>query len=198
MLLLVFAGWLYLYFPAPPERPGNICHVFSERPSWYILAGRAAERWNTPVHVKMAIMRHESGFRRHARTRWRWFLGIIPLGRVSSAYGYAQAQDGTWALYREKTGRTGASRHDFGDAADFIGWYMSVSRRMLGLDPENAYAHYLAYHEGQLGYKRGSHREKAWLLKYARRVAATAKRYAGQLSQCRKKLDRATWWRFWV
>ncbi|MFW6027457.1 MAG: transglycosylase SLT domain-containing protein [bacterium] len=196
--LLAGAGALYLYFPAPPERPDDICHVFSERLDWYIQAKRSANRWGAPLHVKMAIMRHESGFRKHARTRWRFFLGIVPVGRISSAYGYAQAQDSTWDLYREKTGRTGASRNDFGDAVDFIGWYMDVSKRMLNLEPGNAYAHYLAYHEGQAGYKRGSHRKKAWLLKYAKRVAATSKRFEQQLSQCRTKLDRASWWRFWL
>ena len=196
--MLVFAGALYLYFPAPPERPGDICHVFSERPAWYILARRSEKRWEAPMQVTMAIMRHESGFRKHARTRWRLFLGFIPVGRVSSAYGYAQAQDSTWNLYRTKTGREDASRNDFGDAVDFIGWYMDVSRRMLNLKPKNAYAHYLAYHEGQLGYKRGAHLNQAWLLHYAKKVEATASRYAGQLAQCRTKLNQATWWMFWV
>lgn len=192
------AGALYLYFPAPPERPDDICHVFSERPAWFIKARRAERRWKAPAHVMMAIMRHESAFRRHARTPRRYVLWIFPVGRISSAYGYAQAADGTWALYREKTGRERASRHDFGDAVNFIGWYMNVSQRMLGLKPENVYAHYLAYHEGQAGYKRGTHRKKAWLLKYAKKVAGTSSRFERQLKTCRKKLERATWWRFWV
>jgi hypothetical protein len=196
--VLLSAGALYLYFPAPPERPNDICHVFSERPAWYVKAKRAARRWEAPIHVKMAIMRHESGFRAHARSRWRYFLGVIPVGRVSSAYGYTQALDSTWDLYRENTGRSRASRNDFGDSVEFIGWYMDVSKRMLGLKPENTYAHYLAYHEGQLGYRRGSYQKKAWLLAYAKKVESTAAQYAGQLAQCREKLDRASWWLFWV
>jgi hypothetical protein len=31
-------------------------------------------------------------------------LGIIPMGRMSSAYGYSQALDGTWAEYQRETG----------------------------------------------------------------------------------------------
>ena len=31
----------------------------------------------------------------------RYFLGIIPLGRESSAFGYAQALDGTWTDYKK-------------------------------------------------------------------------------------------------
>ncbi len=198
MSMPLLAGAVYLQFPAPPERPGDICHVFSDRLAWYVKAKRAERRWGAPIHVKMAIMRHESGFRKHARTGWRFVLGFIPVGRLSSAYGYAQAQDATWDLYRERTGREKANRNDFGDAVDFIGWYMDVSRRTLSLSPENTYAHYLAYHEGQLGYKRGAHLKKAWLLAYAKKVEATAKRYARQLKQCRKKLDRVSWWLFWV
>ena len=33
----------------------------------------------------------------------RYFLGIIPLGRESSAFGYAQALDGTWTDYKKAT-----------------------------------------------------------------------------------------------
>lgn len=192
------AGALWLYYPDPPERPGDICHVFSERPAWYIKARRSEKRWGAPLNVTMAIMRHESGFRAHARTGWRYFLGFIPVGRLSSAYGYAQAQDATWNLYRAETGREQASRNSFGDAVDFIGWYIDTSKRMLKLDAKNASAHYLAYHEGQQGYRRGTHLKKGWLLAYAKKVEATATLYAGQLAQCRKKLDRAARWLFWV
>lgn len=196
--MLLLAAGLYLYLPATPQRPDDLCHVFSHRLGWYIKAKRSEERWGAPIHVRMAIMRHESGFQQYARTGWRFVLGFIPVGRKSSAYGYAQAQDATWDLYRKETGRAEARRNDFGDAVDFIGWYMDLSKRKLSLKPENAYAHYLAYHEGQLGYGRGSHLKKAWLLGYAKKVAATAARYSAQLKQCRMTLDRASRWMFWV
>ena len=81
----------------------------------------------------------------------------------SSAYGYAQALEGTWDDYRADTGRRGADRDDFADSSDFIGWYMSGATRVNGMPLHDAYNQYLAYHEGKAGYARGSYRAKAWL-----------------------------------
>jgi hypothetical protein len=39
--------------------------------------------------VQMAIMKQESAFVADARPPRDWFLGFIPLGRPSSAYGLA-------------------------------------------------------------------------------------------------------------
>ena len=54
-------------------------------------------------------------------------------GRVSSAYGYAQAKDETWADYKREAGGWGASRDDFADALDFMGWYIQKSQRVNGV-----------------------------------------------------------------
>ena len=35
-----------------------------------------------------------------------FFLGIIPTGRISSAYGYAQALNGTWDWYKKRYRQT--------------------------------------------------------------------------------------------
>ncbi|MEM6678914.1 MAG: hypothetical protein AAF675_13695, partial [Pseudomonadota bacterium] len=119
-----------------------------------------------------------------ARTPRTYFLGMIPTGRVSSAYGYAQAIDSTWDWYREDSGNSGADRDDFEDAADFVGWYMAKTRRANGLPMTDAYSHYLAYHEGHTGYKRGSWQQKAWLKNAAGAVARQASRYRQQLDRC--------------
>ena len=79
----------------------------------------------------------------------------------SSAYGYAQALDGTWDDYRQATGRRGADRDDFADASDFIGWYMNEAAPGERLAPHDAYNQYLAYPEGKAGYARGSYRARA-------------------------------------
>jgi hypothetical protein len=137
----------------------------------------------------MAIMKQESAFVADARPPRGWFLGFIPLGRPSSAYGFSQALDGTWERYRQSTGKTGAARDDFGDAVDFMGWYANQSRIELGIPPSDAYRQYLAYHEGQAGYARGSFRRKPWLIDVARNVESTASRYQRQLRGCRPELD---------
>ena len=75
----------------------------------------------------------------------------------SSAYGYAQALEGTWDDYRRSTGRRGADRDDFADSSDFIGWYMHGANRVNGVAMHDAYNQYLAYHEGKAGFARGSY-----------------------------------------
>ncbi|MEL6575446.1 MAG: transglycosylase SLT domain-containing protein [Pseudomonadota bacterium] len=168
----------------PPRAQDNACMIFAERPGWRDAVMDSSKRWGAPPHVQMAIIWRESSFRAEARTPRTYALGIIPTGRVSSAYGYAQAIDSTWDWYRDETGNSGADRDDFDDATDFVGWYMAKTRRTNGLAMTDAYSQYLAYHEGHTGYKRGSWRSKAWLKKAANAVAAQARRYEQQMSLC--------------
>lgn len=168
----------------PPRHQDNICSIFDERPDWREATEASAARWGAPVEVQMAIMWRESSFRADARTPKTYALGFIPWGRVSSAYGYSQAIDGTWDWYREETGNSGADRDDFEDSADFVGWYMAKTRRVNGLDMHDAFNHYLAYHEGHTGYRRGNWRSKAWLLGAADQVSNQANRYRAQLRNC--------------
>ena len=170
---------------APPQRPQDACAIFDEKPSWYKAARKAEAKWGTPVQVQLAIIRAESGFRHDAKPPRERLLGV-PLWRASSAYGYPQAKDETWDWYRDKTGNRGASRKDFADAVDFVGWYTDVSQRMLGISKWDAYSQYLAYHEGHGGYKRGTYKNKAWLMGVARKVDSYARTYGAQLASCRK------------
>ncbi|MGI9494136.1 MAG: hypothetical protein ACR2QF_17230 [Geminicoccaceae bacterium] len=179
----------------PPSNPDNLCDIFYEKDGWYEQAKRTEERWGTPIHVKMAIMRHESSFRHNAKPPRYYFLGFIPWGRISSAEGYPQALDGTWARYLQENKRRRASRHDFDDSLDFIGWYLHTSKRQIGLSPNDTYSHYLAYHEGQTGFKNGTWKAKPSVQRYAEKVTATANSYRSQLDGCREGLEnRGPWW----
>ncbi|HKK97713.1 MAG TPA: lytic transglycosylase [Marivita sp.] len=167
-----------------PRNLDNACSILQQRPG-YNRAFRAAERkWGVPVHVQMASMYQESKFRSDARTPFRYTLGVIPMGRQSSAFGYSQALDGTWQEYLDDQGRR-ARRNNIRDAADFMGWYMAESTRRLGISPNDARNQYLAYHEGRTGFARGSYNRKAWLLRVADEVAARSVLYRGQLATCR-------------
>lgn len=179
----------------PPDDPGNLCSIFAEKRGWYRAATDTRERWGVPEAVQLAIIHRESSFRADARPPRRRFLWVLPGRRPSSAYGYGQVLDGTWDLYQRDTGRGGADRHDFGDVSDFIGWYAHRIRAQSGIQPTDAYHLYLAYHEGPLGYVRGTHLGKPWLLAVADQVAARAARYARQHARCRDRLDRGPW--FW-
>jgi hypothetical protein len=144
----------------------------------------------------MAFVRHESGYRHDARPAYEWFL-FIPLGRPSSAQGYAQIQDPVWREYKRETGGLFRSRSDMEDALDFIGWYNDKSNKVLGISKSDARQLYLAYHEGHGGYKRGSWRNKPGLTGIADRVDSTARRYGEQLYQCEGRFRCQRWYQVW-
>jgi hypothetical protein len=168
-----------------PRNLENACALAREKPAYARAMKATAAEWGVPVHVQMATIYHESRFIRNARTPRRFALGFIPAGRQSSAYGYAQALDGTWDDYRRETRNSGARRDRIEDATDFIGWYMDTSARELGISKSDATTQYLAYHEGRAGYARGSHTAKPWLVSRSREVGRLAARYQQQLEGCR-------------
>jgi hypothetical protein len=170
-----------------PRNLDNACSILSQRPK-FGRAFRAAERrWGVPVHVQMATIHQESKFVGNARTPYRYVLGVIPMGRVSSAYGYGQALDGTWAEYQRATRSFGARRDNIYDATDFMGWYMNNSRDRNGIALNNAKHQYLAYHEGHTGYRRGTYKRKSWLVRVSNNVDARAKMYQAQLRTCPRR-----------
>ena len=168
---------------APPTNQDDICAVFQQRPAWRDAVYASARRWGAPVPVQMAIIWRESSFRSHVRPPKTTFMGV-PTGHISSAYGFAQAIDGTWDWYREETGNRKADRTRFEDAADFVGWYMAKSWESNGIGMNDAFNQYLAYHEGHTGHRNGSYRAKPWLLEVAAKVADQTVRYRGQLRGC--------------
>ncbi|MDF2232921.1 transglycosylase SLT domain-containing protein [Albimonas sp. CAU 1670] len=155
-----------------PDNVENACAIFDDRPHWERAIFRAERKWNAPAHVAMAIIWKESSFRDDAAPPKKYILGFIPNGRISSAYGFSQALDGTWDWYKKETGNSGADRDDFDDSADFVGWYMAKSNQLDGIDMNDAYNQYLAYHEGHAGFRSGRWKSKAWL----RQVAADVHR----------------------
>lgn len=175
---------------APPNDPGNICQIFREKPGWYRDVQKAERRWKIPAHVIMAHTRRESSYIHDARPERTKLLWFIPWKRPSSAYGYAQATNETWFDYKRATGRRGADRDDFGDAMDFIGWYLDRSHRALGIPRNDARNLYLSYHEGLSGYRSGKWKRNAWLKGAAGKVATDAARYESQLAECRRSLKR--------
>lgn len=169
-----------------PRNLNDACSITNQRPSYLKAMRRSQDKWGVPVPVQMAIIYQESKFIGNARTPYQYALGVIPMGRQSSAYGYSQALDGTWNEYRQATGRRGAKRDDIKAATDFMGWYMAESSETLGIALDDSKAQYLAYHEGRAGYARGSHRSKSWLQRIAAEVEDRAILYHTQLQACGK------------
>lgn len=185
MVLLLVASCGGRGGDAPPDTLDDACAILRANPQ-YKRAFRATERrWGVPMHVQMATIHQESKFVGDARTPFRYVLGVIPMGRQSSAYGYSQALDGTWEEYQNTTGRKRSRRHDIRDATDFMGWYMDGTHDRLGISMNDARNQYLAYHEGRTGYSRGSYNGKPWLMRVAAKVEERSKMYEGQLRRCR-------------
>ena len=183
ILLLVLASCGGGNFSAPRDLD-NACAIVGQRPE-YLRAMKVTERkWGVPVSVQMATIHQESKFIGNARTPHRYALGVIPMGRQSSAYGYSQALDGTWEEYQDDQNRGGARRDRIQDATDFMGWYMDESSRKLGISKRDAQSQYLAYHEGRTGYANQSYLGKPWLVDVAASVGARSEMYDGQLNRC--------------
>lgn len=180
---------------SPPTNVENICAIFEEKRGWYKAAKKSEKRWGTPIHVQLSIIRQESSFRFDARPPRGKLLGFIPWKRPSNAYGYAQALDSTWDWYRKDTGRRFADRDDFADAIDFVGWYTDTSHSSVGISKWDPYNQYLAYHEGQSGWRRKTYNNKGWLKNVARGVDHRAREWGAQLRRCEDDLDDG-WWIF--
>jgi hypothetical protein len=167
-----------------PRNLDDACLLTRERPQYLSAMRNTERRWGVPVPVQMAIIHAESRFIGDARTPYRFALGVIPMGRQSSAYGYSQALDGTWDEYVQATGNRRAERTNIHDAADFIGWYSTLSNQRNGIALNDARNLYLAYHDGHTGFSRGTYNSKPWLLGVADRVASRAVMYHQQLQSC--------------
>lgn len=182
LLLLVAACGSSNY--SAPKNLDNACSIVDQRPHYLSAMKRTERRWGVPVAVQMATIYQESKFVGNARTPVQYTLGVIPMGRQSSAYGYSQALDGTWEDYRKEHGGWGARRDNIDDATDFMGWYFKKTEEDLGISMADAKNQYLAYHEGRTGYRRGSHNTKGWLLRISDEVATRAVLYDMQLRSC--------------
>jgi len=156
----------------------NACDIYKKNPSWKRHVKNSEKRWGVPEHVILAIIKQESGFRKDAR----------PLNKygkpISSAYSYSQALKGTWKNYQRSTGNFKHKRDSFGDAVNFMGWYMHQTTKTTGVSKWDITNQYLAYHEGAGGYKKRTYRKKPWLVKIAKRLKDDAWKYKKQLDRC--------------
>jgi hypothetical protein len=187
---LLVALFLLTACASSPRNTGNICSVFEDRRNWFDAARRSEERWSVPIPVTMAFIQQESGFRSKARPPRMRILGFIPGPRPSNAFGYAQALESTWGDYEQATGNNSASRSDFADAVDFIGWYNNMSYRTNNIERGDAHSLYLAYHEGNTGFARRSFEGKQWLIDVASKVQANTNLYERQFAGCERDLNR--------
>ena len=61
---------------------------------------------------------------------------------------------------------------------------------MLGINKNDYYNQYLAYHEGHSGWDKKSFTTKEWLMEAAKKVELNANKYNEQLKLCENKLNK--------
>ena len=167
-----------------PRNLNDACSIIDQRPNYLTAmkrterrlgrAGRGADGHDLPGKQIHRQRPHPAPVR-----AWR-----DPHGPPKLGLWIRQALDGTWDEYKQEQGGWGRRRDDIADATDFMGWYFAKSQRDLGISVADARNQYLAYHEGRTGYRRGSHRNKSWLLRVSSEVEGRAIMYDTQLRSC--------------
>jgi hypothetical protein len=192
--LLKFASILFIFVIACTSNQqintANSCIIFDEKKNWYKATKKSYDKWGTSIALQLSIINQESAFSQFAKPDRKKFLGIFPGSRPSTAFGYAQVTNPTWEWYKTKTGNKNASRANFSDVTDFIGWYTTQSKNIVGISKNDYYNQYLAYHEGQGGWKKKSYLDKMWLIEVAKTVERNAKMYNNQLRDCESSLNK--------
>ncbi|MBM4211078.1 MAG: hypothetical protein FJ186_00885 [Gammaproteobacteria bacterium] len=171
-----------------PRHFEDACQFLYQNSDWYRYARDAELTWGVSSGLILSVIYQESSFKAKAAHEHKYFMGFIPWGRVSSAYGFAQAKDEVWHEYLAERGGFLTERSRFKDASDFVGWYLNRISKQLHLKKTDAYHLYLAYHEGPAGFKKKSFRFKPWLMAVAQKVSLRSVQYQKQLEQCQWKL----------
>ena len=171
-----------------PQNIDNICSIYKEKRNWYKASLDTERKWGVPPQIPMSFIHQESKFNGTALPPRKYILWVIPWGRVSTAYGFAQAQTPAWSDYIKDTGNSGAKRNNFADSIDFIGWYIAKTQQVNGVSKWDTYSQYLNYHEGWTGYKRKTYNNKSWLIDVAKKVQAKSNSYGAQYRSCKEEL----------
>ena len=192
ILKIICISFIFLYSCTTNQlvNTADSCIIFKQKNNWYKATKKSYDKWGVPISLQLAIINQESSFKQFAKPKRNKILGIIPGSRPSSAFGYAQVTDPTWSWYKEMTGNNNASRANFNDITDFIGWYVNQSKKIAGISIKDSYNQYLAYHEGQGGWQKKSFLSKKWLIKAAKNVERNANIYNSQLKECESKLNK--------
>ena len=185
---LIFLLFLISGCSSIPQNTSNSCKIFDERYLWYKHSKKVEQKWGTPIHIQLAIIKMESDFDWLAKPARQKIFKIIPYKRPSTSFGYSQAVNGTWEQYKNETGNKLATRVRFKDSVDFIGWYTSKTESILKISKKDAFKQYLAYHEGWGNFK--NYKKNKKVINLAKKVEKQSQIYKKQLSKCKNSLNK--------
>ena len=135
-------------------------------------------------------MNKESGFNRWAKPKRTKLFKVIPYKRPSSSFGYSQAVNKTWELYKIETDSPLALRSRFKDSVMFIGWYISKTHKINKVPLNDSYRQYLNYYLGWGSYAKKKYKTDKNSIIFAKKVEKQSKIYKNQLHECKKSLNR--------
>ena len=173
-----------------PKYPSNACKIFSEKYLWYKHAKKSSETYNAPIHIILAFVNKESGFNRWAKPKRTKLFKIVPYKRPSSSFGYSQAVNKTWELYKTETDNPLALRTSFKDSVMFIGWYMNKTNKINKIPFEDSYRQYLNYYLGWGNYSKKVYKSDKKAIIFAKKVEKQSNIYKSQLKECQKSLNK--------
>ncbi len=173
-----------------PKYPANACKIFGEKYFWYKHAKKSSETYNVPIHIILAFINKESGFNRWAKPKRTRLFKIVPYKRPSSSFGYSQAINKTWELYKTETINSLAIRTRFKDSVMFIGWYISKTNKINKIPLNDSYRQYLNYYLGWGNYAKKVYKTDRKAIIFAKNVEKQSNIYKGQLNECKKSLDK--------
>ena len=173
-----------------PKNTKNACSIFSERYLWYKHVKNSSEKYGAPIHVILAFVKKESGFNRWAKPKRTKLFKIIPYKRPSSSFGYSQAINKTWDLYKTETDNPLALRARFKDSVMFIGWYINKTNKINKIPFNDSYRQYLNYYLGWGNYAQKAYKTDKKAIIFAKSVKTQSNIYRKQLKSCKKSLDK--------
>ena len=173
-----------------PKYPQNACKIFGQNYLWYKSAKKSSEKYGAPVHIILAFINKESGFNRWAKPKRKKLFKIVPYKRPSSSFGYSQAVNKTWELYKNETNNPMALRARFKDSVMFIGWYIKKTNKINKIPLNDSYRQYLNYYLGWGAYAKKSYKTDTKSIIFAKSGEKQSKIYKKQLLECQKSLDR--------
>ena len=173
-----------------PKYPQNACKIFGQNYLWYKSAKKSSKTYGAPIYIILAFVNKESGFNRWAKPKRTKLFKIVPYKRPSSSFGYSQAVNKTWELYKKETGNTLALRARFKDSVMFIGWYMSKTKNINKIPLNDSYRQYLNYYLGWGNYAKKTYKTDKKAIIFAKNVQKQSKIYKSQLKECQESLNK--------
>ena len=173
-----------------PKYPQNACKIFGQNYLWYKSAKKSSDTYGAPIHIILAIVNKESGFNRWAKPKRHKLFKIIPYKRPSSSFGYSQAVNKTWELYKTETNSPLALRTRFKDSVMFIGWYMNKTKKTNNISMSDTYRQYLNYYLGWGNYSKKIYKTDKKAIIYAKKVEKQSNIYKNQLKECQSNLNK--------